>query len=237
MKNQLWVFRLSVTKSGDPVSDRCPAVDPQKISDLISLKLKEEDVGAEDLEGFEIEEVDEEDLESDEEEFDDEELLFLKTELFEHGRLRQGWGYEFKGIDTDLAKPRNVWIQNYIALNRIFWNEETPEENACGRLNILRRMNKMKEGDIVFIPRIPDSDKFTVATVNEDEYYFQPVEESFTHANIIGVKNIKAYIYEDHFPAKKFNPYRSAISQIKDHHKAFDLCGFVDRVYSKDIDL
>lgn len=236
MKNKMWVFRLSVTESGDPKRDICRNVNPQRILDALSLEKEA-------LDDDENEVVDDNELEEDEYDEEDEDdqkkFLFLKTELFDHGRLRQGWGYEDKDRNLNLnlpVKPNNIWVENFIILNNMPMGEKSDEENslksACGRWNILRRMTKMEIGDIVFIPRIPEPDKFTVATVNE-KYSYQPVEEDYSH--VIGVKNIKPYSYGEYFPPKKFNPYRTAISQIKEHHEAFDLCDFLESTYFRDI--
>lgn len=222
MKNNgIWVFRLSVTKSGNPKSKKgCPLVDVQSISEyrrnVLPLKLKEYDKEME-----EIEEVS-----------NDEIFSNLKSELFEHGRLRQGWGWEFDGMSLKLNQPEKIWIENYMKIIDIRENETIPKENACGRWNILKRMTEMKKGNIVFIPRIPDESQFTVATVDNREYFFLLMEECFDYGNVIGVKNIKKYSYGEHFPAKTFSPYQSAISQIKNHHKIFELVGdFVEEFY------
>lgn len=219
----MWVFRLSATESGDPKSIICPYVNPQRIR-----KARDDDEN----EGVDYDE-------SEEEEYDQKRILI--TELFKHGRLRQGWGNKNKDRNLNLnlpVKPNNIWVENFIILYNMPMDKKNDAENfmksACGRWNILRRMKKMEIGDIVFIPRIPDPDKFTVATVNK-EYFYQPVEEDYTYANVIGVKNIKKYSYGEYFPPKKFNPYRTAISQIKKDHEAFDLCDFLESTYFRAI--
>lgn len=234
----MWVFRLSVTESGDPKRNICRNVNPQRIRDALSLE--NEVVDLEENEYIDLDEL-EEDEYDEEDEYYQKRFLFLKAELFEHRRLRQGWGYEDKDRNLNLnlpVKPNNIWVENFIILNNMPMDKKSDAENsmksACGRWNILRRMKKMEIGDIIFIPRIPYPDKFTVATVNE-KYSYQPVEEAYDYANVIGVKNIKKYSYGEYFPPKKFNPYRTAISQIKEHHEAFDLCDFLESTYFRDI--
>lgn len=197
--NGLWVFRLSVGNGGNPKSAICPWVDVKSVNEY------RRDVPPLVEEGEDTEEI------------HNEIFSFLKSELFENGRLRQGWGYEFEGIDLDLNQSGNIWIENYMKLRWRLWGDKISTKNACGRWNILERMKEMEIGDIVFIPRIRDESKFTVATVDK-KYSFQPMVKYFGHANVMGVKNIKEYGYEDHFPAKTFNPYRTAISQIKNNH-------------------
>lgn len=230
--SRVWVFRLSVANSGNPKSRICPRVDVQRISEYRRKvrPLEEDEEKIEAIEEFDDEAIEVYDYDEIEE-FDDEEFSFLKSELCEHGRLRQGWGYEFEDMNLDLDQPGNIWIENYMMLGWRMWGEKISTKNACGRWNILKRLTKMELEDIVFIPRIRDESKFTVATVDK-KYFFQPMEECFTHANVIGVKNIKEYRYQEHFPAKTFAPYQTAISQIKNHHEIFDLVsGFVEESY------
>lgn len=144
MKNNgMWVFRLSVEKSGSPKSTVCPLVDVQSTREyrrnVLPIKLKEYYE-----ENEEIEEVS-----------NDEIFSILKSELFEHGRLRQGWGLKFGTISLDLNQPGKIWIESFMKIIDIGENEKEetiPQENACGRWNILKRMTKMEKDDIVFIP-------------------------------------------------------------------------------------
>lgn len=232
--NRIWVFRLSVGKSGNPESTVCPRVDLKSVSEyrekIIPLEEDEVEIPLEE----DLEEIEEIEVIEDGEEYDNDifNFKFLITELFENGRLRQGWGYEFEDMNLDLNQPGNIWIENFLKLKWRLDGEKIRTKNACGRWNILKRMKEMEIGDIVFIPRIPDESKFTVATVDKRKYFFQPMEEYFRYSHVIGVKNIKKYSYEEHFPAKTFAAYQTAISQIKNHHKIFDLVnGFVEESY------
>lgn len=244
MKNKgIWVFRLSVGKGGNPKSATCPTdVDLLSLSEYkrnvlplyeepsegVEVEEYEEEVYVEDDELEEIIEID------DDEEYDDDDAMkfsTLKEELFEYGRLRQGWGYEFEGMNLDLNQPQKNWIENYRKLNWRLRGEETNCENATGRWNILMRMTNMEIGDVIFVPRIPDKNKFTVATI-EKKYFFQPMEEYFGHAHVLGVENVKEYSYENHFLPKEFNPYRNAVSQVGDHHKIYNtLEDFLEKHY------
>ncbi len=135
-------------------------------------------------------------------------------------------------MDLDLRKSGNIWIENYMNLLWRLDREKIPIEKACGRWHILERMTEMKNEDIVFIPRIPDESKFSVATVDETEYDFKPLKGHFGYAHVIGVKNIEKYSYNKDFPPKTFNPYRNAISQIKEGHENFDMVNdFLDNNY------
>lgn len=215
MENGLWLFRLSIEEGGNPRSKICPLVDVQKINEyrgnISPLEAEEESK-----------------LQNNDEEY----ISFLKKELFEHGRLRQGWGYKYEDMDLDLNQPGNIWIENYIMLGwRVGWGK-IPRKNACGRWNILKLMKDMRIGDIVFIPRIRDEDKFTVATVDKRKYFFQPMKEYFGHAHVVGVKNIKEYSYDNHFAPKIFVPYQRAVCEIKKGHQNFKtLSNFINKYY------
>lgn len=210
----MWVFRLSVRNSKYPKSKSCPRIDSEKIRryerDVIPLSAEENKVYNPD---------------------NDKIFLKLKNELFEHGRLRQGWGYQWNDLKLDLTQSGNIWIENYIKLGWKIWGNHIPVEDACGRWNTLKHMVKMDIEDIVFIPRICDESKFTVATVCI-QYSFQPMKDYYDFANVIEVKNIKEYSYEEHFPPKTFNPYQTPINQIKDHHQIFNSMGqFLEESY------
>ena len=219
VNNGMWVFRLSVGNSKNPKSKSCPHVDVERISGYKQNvpPLYEDKEAAEESKVYDCD--------------DEVKFSLLKKELFEYGRLRQGWGYQFEDRQLDLNKSGKIWIDNYIYLGLRLWGEDISIEHACGRWNLLDRMTKMEIEDIVFIPRIRDKSKFTVATVCK-KYFFQPMEDCFGHANVIGVKNIKEYSYKEHFPAKTFNPYQTPINQIKDHHQIFDLVSnFIENSY------
>lgn len=217
MKNKgMWVFRLSVGEGGNPtgvVVDWCIAN---------RNKIREYRRKVTPLYG---------DLDEGKYEEDENFLSTLKQELFEHGKLRQSWGYEYEGMKLDLNQPPEEWVENYLNLNWRLWGEKTDCENATGRWNILMRMTNMEIGDVVFIPRIPDESKFTVATI-KNKYFFQPMKEYFGHAHVLGVKKVKEYNYENHFLPKEFNPYRNAVNQVGDHHKIYDtLEDFLEKYY------
>jgi len=150
-KKGMWVFRLSVGKGGNPIGevvDWCIA-NRNKIREYrrkVTPLYGELDEG-----GYEE---------------DEDFLSTLKQELFEHGRLRQGWGYEYEGMKLDLDQPRDEWVENYLNLNWRLWGEEPDCENVTGRWNILMRMTNMEIGDVVFIPRIPDESKLVVSLIN-----------------------------------------------------------------------
>ncbi len=92
---------------------------------------------------------------------------FQLEELFEHGRLHQGWGIP----KLDLRQSDQEWIRNYILGAWQFWTGTavTTEREAAGRKHILDRMKDMAVGDIVFVPNVTrrDFDRayFAVAAV------------------------------------------------------------------------
>lgn len=212
MKSNIWVFRY-LGKSGNPRSTVCPHVDLGRVREYRQRVLPIK--GSEDNEDY-YEDI----------------FPILKSELFDHGRLRQWWGFKFEKMDLNLKKPGKIWIENYMNLLWRLNGKKIRPEKACGRWHILERMTKMEIEDIVFIPRIPDESKFTVATVDEKKYFFKPLKGHFGYAHVIGVKNIEKYSYNKDFPPKTFNPYRNAISQIKERHENFDIINnFIENNY------
>jgi hypothetical protein len=88
------------------------------------------------------------------------------NEELNQGRLRQGWG----NIGLDLRLPTQEWVENFLIDCCIFWGEKLGDSNcedAIGRTRILGDMLNMNIGDIVFVPRTPTDDYFTVGTVSK----------------------------------------------------------------------
>lgn len=100
----------------------------------------------------------------------------LIDELFNEKRLRQGWGYEFDGINLNLKLSEEEWIENFIQLRYRLRNENVECEKANGRWDILKDMKYIKKGDIIFIPNIPDEDNFTISTA-ENGYNFETLDD------------------------------------------------------------
>ncbi|WP_135612205.1 hypothetical protein [Methanococcoides sp. AM1] len=140
----------------------------------------------------------------------------LIKELYE-GRLRQGWGWKFEGLSTDLSKNEEDWTINFIKLHFRLFDKDVKCNRACGRYKVLHQMKDMVKGDVIFIPRIPDYGSFSVAKVKTG-YSFDSNEKWMSFCHIIDVDNIRSYKYEDHFEGKTFNPYRRAVNKIGTTH-------------------
>jgi sulfate adenylyltransferase subunit 1 (EFTu-like GTPase family) len=93
---------------------------------------------------------------------------------------------------------------------------------SLGRNNILKLMKDMKAGHIVFIPRIPDDDHFSVAMINRGGYHFQMFNGYLGHGHVIEVDKdrIKVFKYGSTSNIERitFMPYRKAVDEIKSHH-------------------
>ena len=141
---------------------------------------------------------------------------FLIEELFEHGRLRQGWGWEYDNLkyndlNLDLRQDEKEWYENYIMLAHKIWEDDVYCEEAVGRRNILAQMLEMKKEDIIFIPKIPEDSKFTVVKV-KSKYYFRVPPEKCVHGHVIDVGDLRTFNYENTnieygLSAIKFRPY------------------------------
>ena len=107
---------------------------------------------------------------------------FVRDEL-ERGCLRQGWSppdTSLLNVDGE-TRDAEEWEQAY--------QDQWGEPPSPRRLGILRRMLDMKEGDLVFCPKTPDSERFTIATVSS-RYRFEIApnrDDDFGH--IIPVEN------------------------------------------------
>ncbi len=200
MSYRTWIFRLNV--DGDPGDPEafCPV-------DLNKEKIREYKKKVEPLKNN-----------------DNSKYInknFLIEELFEHGRLRQGWGSEHDGHNLDLRQDEKVWYENYIMLSHRIWNENDVYcEDAVGRRNILAQMLEMEKGNLIFVPKIPDDSKFTVVKV-KSKYYFRVPPKKCVHGHVIEVGELRTFTYENNnmecgLSAIKFRPYRRAINEVKD---------------------
>lgn len=96
-------------------------------------------------------------------------------------------------MNLDLQQPLEDWIKNFIKLYKLIWDEDVDCPIAMGRYNILILMKYMNIGDIIFIPRIPDDGKFTVATVKK-KYYFEKLNRFIGHGHVIKVEEHQNFI-------------------------------------------
>lgn len=98
-------------------------------------------------------------------------INILNKELLE-GRLRQGWGYHegqnLKNFTFNAGASRNYPI-----------------------------FNKVKKGDILFVPYLPDSRKVAVVEATEDfnsGYKFEILQKTEDHGHIFPAKLIKSFV-------------------------------------------
>jgi hypothetical protein len=176
---------------------------------------------------------------------------FLMSELFAHGRLRQGWGAP--GLDLTLPDPE--WIENYLLAAWVYWDERPTPDEALGRKRILDAMTQMAVGDIVFLPncganalmakhydkfenqaitddenlvRAPEDDQhFTVVTIAEpyrfEDRSHQPATWKRDFGHVLGIRNAKAYAYAANnlLKATFSAPYRHAVDPVHERHTRY----------------
>ncbi len=153
---------------------------------------------------------------------------YLHNELWEHGRLRQGWGS--KGLSLDVCPSKdNVcseWIENFMIAMKRDWNHDLEKgidycHIASGRYNILKHMRYMKKGDILIVPRHSqgkhkDNTKFTICKV-KDLYSFDVNKKYRDFGHILGVDILGSINYNSaSIRALTFKPYGKAIVRIRD---------------------
>lgn len=221
MTSNRWVFRLSASHGGAPLGT-CPIyLNSKEIKEKVS-HFRENVTPLENVSPL--------DSDTESENLIKDNLVF---ELFEKGKLRQGWGITYKNMSTNLNQELNEWVENYLNLIWEFYGDKRDCSFACGRYEILNQMRFMKKDDIIFIPRIPNNFMFTVSTVKE-KYKFEPMEGCTEYGHVIKVnkKNTTTFYYNDFMPAKIFMPYRTAVSEVKEHHQNYSvLKKFIDEQY------
>ena len=177
----LYVFRIAKGHEGGEPMNECPIEMANKENDIrTKLKHTSIDIIPYDCNNY---------------------LDYLHKELWQCGKLRQGWGIENLDLNIfDLDKTK--WIENYIISAKKYWGVTITDEYchvAMGRYNILKHMKNAKRGDIIFIPKHSfdkhhDETSFTVCEVVSD-YYFDLNMNYKDFGHVIIVKNLKSYKY------------------------------------------
>jgi hypothetical protein len=141
-----------------------------------------------------------------------------------------------------LRLPENVWIAKYILAASKYWDNDIGCDAARGRRNILVHMLDMKQGDIIFLPKIGikqvSDSRFSVATVS-DGYFFEDRSqdnEFKDFAHIIKIKKVKTYPYPTNAISDAIfgAPFRHAIDPVEPYYKnnVYDrLSDFVQNEY------
>jgi len=153
---------------------------------------------------------------------------YLHRELWQCGKLRQGWGIE--NLDLNIFKNNKIqWIENYILGAKKYWGVRITEDYchvAMGRYNILKHLIEAKKEDYIFIPKHSfdkhhDEASFTVCKI-VGEYYFDLDNKYKDFGHVIIVKDIKSYKYSnDTLLAGDFKGYRKALSKINKDNQLF----------------
>jgi len=204
MKNNFYVFRIAKGNEGGNIKSECP-IDFHKKENKIKKELK----------NLEINKI----------VYNDYVYQWLNNELWQCGKLRQGWGIEKLNLRIDI----NDWIENYILGAKKYWGVEIKDnycEIAMGRYNILKLMLNMKYGDIIFIPKHSqnnhnDDNYFTLCKVI-GSYYFDLNEKIKDFGHVIPVKIIGSFRYGNEIKGIDFSGYYSkAISKIEIHHSLY----------------
>ncbi|MCY4406461.1 MAG: restriction endonuclease [Rhodospirillaceae bacterium] len=139
--------------------------------------------------------------------------------LFEEliaGRLRQGWGAPGFGLlDPDGARVEKTdWEQAY----RSHWNGDPSPK----RFAILSRMLEMGIGDVVVVPKMPESNQLTVARVASGYRFEHDGElEDFRHVVHVKPQSIRTFDYR----ADEDAYLVSGLFARANHRSAVSACG------------
>jgi hypothetical protein len=173
---------------------------------------------------------------------------FLMSELFAHGRLRQGWGVP----GLDLRQPEGLWVENYLIAAWKYWDERPTPNEALGRKRILDHLTQMSVDDVVFVPNcganalmakhydrfenqavtdderlLPaqeDEQHFTVVTINEPYAFEDRTDQPDTwkkdFGHLLGIRNAKAFAYSGSGLSRAtFSaPYMHAVDPVREQH-------------------
>lgn len=155
-------------------------------------------------------------------------LDYLHRELWQCGKLRQGWGIE--GLDLALFEEnKSQWVENYIVGAKKYWGE-TITDNYChvamGRYNILKHLKDANKNDFVFIPKHSfdhhhDESSFTVCRII-GSYYFDLDLKYKDFGHVVIVKDITSYKYgQNTLLPGDFIGYRKALGKIKKDNQLY----------------
>ena len=114
-----------------------------------------------------------------------EEMEFLRREVEERGRLRQGWGWV--DIREGFEAFRRAWEE---AAERFGWDAPS-EKEVRRRFNVLKVMVVAKAGDVVIVPKYAGPHTFMVARVSRG-YGFEMTEKG-DYGHYIGVENLRIF--------------------------------------------
>ena len=201
----LYVFRIAKGHDGGEPTNECP-IDMKDLESEIKAKLSKID---ENIIPYECNNY----------------IDYLHKELWQCGKLRQGWGIE----GLDLRIDQKQWIENYILGAKKYWGVHITKDYchvAMGRYNILRHMLEAKKDDIVFIPKHSfdkhhDENSFTVCKIIGN-YYFDLDSKYNDFGHVAIVKDIKSYRYsKDTLLPGDFIGYRKALGKISEDHKLY----------------
>ena len=236
----LFVYRIAKGHEGGVVEDSCPT----NFNELYQTSLKVE------LENTKLGLIP----------YDTNNYIeFLHRELWQCGKLRQGWGIEgldLNGVNIKSDDERNRWIKNYVIGLKKYWNVDPlnpksgysanhlPCHEAAGRMKMLSSvMLNTKPKDIIFIPKHSfenhhDDFQFTVCEV-VGPYYFDLNKNYQDFGHVISIRNLKTFKYSDCIVNGKdfLGQHQKAVSEIKDSYVVHDkLLKFVNTHYLPSID-
>jgi hypothetical protein len=151
---------------------------------------------------------------------------WIREEL-RHGRLRQGWAPPGSSL-TERGKllPFNIWSKRYIKGASENWDhaaEIVAPGKVKSRYRILSLMTKLKQGDLVLIPRVPEDDRFTIAAVTRgyefmDEQY-AAIHDDLGHMLHVDPNRLVTRRYDSDRDSRivvdKFSYYRNAVTSVK----------------------
>lgn len=174
---------------------------------------------------------------------DDNRRTWISSEL-SAGRLRQGWGIPGSELteNGDLISFTK-WAERFAPSAKNAWGGNPDANWMKNRYGILCRMVALREGDLAVVPRMPDTDEFTIARVTQgyvfdDRHFHTPPQtmvgvKDYGHVVRVDPKGLVTFGYgaspEARSIAAKFRRYRSAVNNVRDDQYANTICNLFDR--------
>ncbi len=139
---------------------------------------------------------------------------YIKDELFNHGRLRQGWGSAGTNL---LTMSKKEWIA--AQCQRDVW--EGNKRYYTQKYSSHKIMLEIKERDIIIIPKMPDSTKFTICFASGSYFFQQPDgydKDDFCHVIPIDLKTVRIFDYHANEYCEniqaKMRAYQSPVNHV-----------------------
>lgn len=139
---------------------------------------------------------------------------YIKDELFRHGRLHQGWGSAGTNL---LTQSKEEWIESQC--RRDVWKGN--KRYYTQKYSSHKIMLEIKAGDIIIIPKTPDSMRFTICRAAGSYVFQQPqgyAKDDFYHMIPIDLETVRIFDYHANEDCEniraKMRAYQAPVNRV-----------------------